>query len=293
MAVLRGDDTGFIAKIFQTDIVQNQLRNQSSATINQIIRKDFERVVIPLPPFQERVKIAETITAFDTHIENLSALIEKKRAVRDGALEDLISGRTRLEGFHEAWTEKPLLDCVELVQGLTYEPDDIVSFGALVLRSSNIQGKRLSLEDNVYVSAYIPQEKMVSKGDILICVRNGSADLIGKNCVLPEMRNTTFGAFMSVLRGDKTGFIAKAFDSEVVQNQVRNRSSATINQITKKDFENIVIPYPSVPEQEAIASALSAMDEEIAALEEERDKMAQIREGAMDDLLTGRVRLKV
>lgn len=78
-----------------------------------------------------------------------------------------------------------------------------------------------------------------------------------------------------------------------MQEQVRSRTSATINQITKKDFESIMIPWPSEDEQKAIASVLATMDEEIETLEIERDKMIQIREGAMDDLLTGRVRLSV
>ena len=259
-----------------------------TAVSGKVIR-DFE-IVIP-PNESEQTAIADTLAAFDTHITNLTELITKKKAIRDGALDELMTGRTRLKGFCGDWEVKRLLDCVRLVQGLTYAPNNVSSYGTLVLRSSNIQDNSLSLEDNVYVNMQIAQEKMIQEGDILVCVRNGSSDLIGKSCRLPALSNTTFGAFMSVLRGDKTGYIAKIFNSLIVQKQVRNRTSATINQITKKDFEDIIIPLPPLDEQIAIADTLSALDKEISSLETERAKISQIRDGAMNDLLTGKVRL--
>lgn len=255
--------------------------------------KEYSSFLVPVAPKKEQDAIADTLVEFDTHIINLSELIEKKKAIRDGALEDLVSGRTRLPGFSGTWKESKLLDHVSLIQGLTYTPENVVPHGVLVLRSSNIQDGFLSLTDTVYVNSRISEDQFVQAGDILICVRNGSSALIGKSCVLPQMPNTTFGAFMSILRGDNTGFISQAFKSEIIQEQVRGKSNATINQITKKDFKSITLKMPGKQEQIAIADVLTAMDDEITALEDERNKMIQIREGAMDDLLTGRVRLSI
>jgi len=189
------------------------------------------------------------------------------------------------------WTESKLLDHVDLVQGLTYTPENVKPHGTLVLRSSNIQDGHLALEDNVYVNSRVPEEKMIQAGDILVCVRNGSSALIGKSCVLPAMNNTTFGAFMSVLRGDFTGFIAKLFESDIVQEQVRGRSNATINQITKKDFKSIVITVPDEPERKAIAGVLDRFDSYITNLAELIEKKKAIRDGALEDLVSGRTRL--
>ena len=189
------------------------------------------------------------------------------------------------------WTESKLLDHVNLVQGLTYTPENVKPHGTLVLRSSNIQEGHLALEDNVYVDSRIPEEKMIQEGDILVCVRNGSSALIGKSCVLPAMSNTTFGAFMSVLRGDTTGYIAKVFESDIVQEQVRGRSNATINQITKKDFKSIAVTMPDGPEQKAIAGVLSSFDSYISDLSELIEKKKAIRDGALEDLVSGRKRL--
>ena len=189
------------------------------------------------------------------------------------------------------WTESKLLDHVNLVQGLTYTPENVKPSGTLVLRSSNIQNGTLSLLDNVYVNVNVSEEKMVQPGDILVCVRNGSSALIGKSCILPKLSNTTFGAFMSVLRGDTTGFFAKLFESDIVQEQVRGRSNATINQITKKDFQSIEVTVPSEPEQKDIAQTLGCFDAYIADLTELIEKKRGIRDGALEDLIAGRTRI--
>lgn len=189
--------------------------------------------------------------------------------------------------YPKDWDESKLLDHVSLVQGLTYTPENVKPTGTLVLRSSNIQNGRLSLDDNVYVNAYVPEEKMVAQGDILVCVRNGSSALIGKSCVLPELKYTTFGAFMSVLRGDTTGYFAKLFESNIVQEQVRGRSNATINQITKKDFQSIQVTVPDKPEQEEIARTLSQFDTYIDDLAELIEKKKGIRDGALEELVRG------
>ncbi|MBQ7215176.1 MAG: restriction endonuclease subunit S [Synergistaceae bacterium] len=283
----------YVSWYFMTETYRNNIKRLVAGGVIQNIKMEhINDLIITLPPLEEQHAIADTLSAFDRHISALSALIAKKQAVRQGALEDLMTGRTRLEGFCGSWKTVKLLDVVRLVQGLTYKPEDVDSHGTLVLRSSNIQDNKLSLENNVYVRARISKEKMIQEGDILVCVRNGSANLIGKNCILPAMSNTTFGAFMSVLRGDTTGFIAKVFESSIVQKQLRGRTSATINQITKKDFESITIPLPPMDEQLAISSVLSALDSELSALNSERAKFSAIRQAAISDLLTGKIRLE-
>ena len=190
------------------------------------------------------------------------------------------------------WAEKSLLECCDLLQGLTYSPSNVQSYGLLVLRSSNIQKGKLVFDDCVYVNCKVDEIKYVKPNDILICVRNGSSTLIGKSCVINKSYNATFGAFMSVLRGDSTGYLAHMFASDVVQQQIRNRSSATINQITKRDFEDIKITIPrNEEEQRAIAATLSNTDEYITSLEKLIAKKRAIKQGAMQELLTGKRRL--
>ena len=285
--------TGYLGYYMNSKIFHDQLLPYiTGIKVSSITRASIRKTKITLPPMDEQIAIAETLSAFDRHLANLSELIAKHEGIRAGALEDLLSGRTRLPGFRGEWRTVKLLDKVKLLQGLTYKSEEVDVFGTLVLRSSNVQNNRLSLNDNVYVRTKIRSEKMIQKGDILVCVRNGSAKLIGKSCVLPEMPNTTFGAFMSVLRGDTTGFIAKVFESSIVQRQLRGRTSATIHQITKKDFEGVIIPLPPVDEQIAIAETLSALDLNISNLKAEHAKISALRTAAINDLLTGTTRLE-
>lgn len=190
------------------------------------------------------------------------------------------------------WAEKSLLECCDLLQGLTYSPSNVQSYGLLVLRSSNIKNGKLVFDDCVYVNCNIDIIKYVKPNDILICVRNGSSALIGKSCVIDKSYDATFGAFMSVLRGDATGYLAHIFASDIVQQQIRNRSSATINQITKRDFEDIKITIPcDEEEQRTIAITLSAADEYIDSLEKLIAKKHYVKQGAMQEMLTGKRRL--
>lgn len=270
---------------------------EGRSSFSQISLPITENYKIPLLSSKQYKAIASTLSDFDEHIDNLTELIEKKKAIRDGALEDLVSGRTRLSEFDGKWEEKSFDDIGDILTGLTYSPDSIRSFGKLVIRSSNVQDDRLVFEDNVFVDRSCVNSEDIKKGDIIICVRNGSASLIGKSAYAISDLNATFGAFMSNFRCKdvrSSSFVYYFTKSLDFKNFVKQILGATINQITKADMKKVVLKIPvDTEEQQAIAQILTAMDEEIESLETEKAKMVQIREGAMDDLLTGRVRLKI
>ena len=108
--------------------------------------------------------------------------------------------QTEIGVIPEDWECVLLLDKSKLLNGLTYTPDNVKNNGLLVLRSSNIQNNQLSLEDTLYVNCIVEDEKKIKDGDIMICVRNGSAALIGKCAQAHRDYDATFGAFMAVLR---------------------------------------------------------------------------------------------
>jgi type I restriction enzyme S subunit len=191
------------------------------------------------------------------------------------------------------WNVKPLGDLGEALIGLTYRPEEVGSDGTLVLRSSNIQDGRLTFNDNVYVRTEVPERIMVSPGDILVCVRNGSRDLIGKTAMIDHRaQGMTFGAFMAVFRSSYSRLLFHTFNSGLFLRQVREQLGATINQITNKSLTAFVIPLPpTLAEQEAIAAALSDADGLIESLEKLIAKKRQIKHGTMQELLTGKRRL--
>lgn len=195
------------------------------------------------------------------------------------------------------WEVVKLSEVIDNFTGLTYTPNNVKEYGILVLRSSNIQNGMLSFMDNVYVDNIdIPKRVIVQDGDILVCVRNGSKNLIGKSARIygAHKRIMAFGAFMTILRTknkNSNKYIHYVWQSSIIQKQIEENLGATINQITNSDINTYIIPLPPLPEQRAIAEALSDVDELITALDKKIAKKRLIKQGAMQQLLTGKKRL--
>ncbi|EJL6904614.1 restriction endonuclease subunit S [Vibrio cholerae] len=201
--------------------------------------------------------------------------------------------QTEVGVIPEDWEVVTLGDIGQTVIGLTYSPNDVADFGTLVLRSSNVQNGKLAYADNVYVNMELPERVIVKQGDILICVRNGSRQLIGKCALIDEnAEGSAFGAFMSIFRTKYSVFVFYQFQSDLIQNQINEIMGATINQITNKDMSGFKITLPSdEKEQTAIANALSDVDALISELEKLIAKKQAIKTATMQQLLTGRTRL--
>ncbi|WP_418346059.1 restriction endonuclease subunit S [Rhodococcus pyridinivorans] len=191
-----------------------------------------------------------------------------------------------------SWPKVRLGDIGQSLIGLTYSPNNVKRSGTLVLRSSNIQDERLSLDDNVYVDSAIPERLLVRENDILICVRNGSRRLIGKSVLLDRrVAGETFGAFMAVYRSDANPFLRYFFQSDDFKAQIDEHLGATINQITNGSLNSFTVALPGPSEQATIVAKLSDIDTLIAALERLIAKKKAIKQGMMQQLLTGRTRL--
>ncbi|MNK63562.1 Type-1 restriction enzyme EcoKI specificity protein [compost metagenome] len=170
--------------------------------------------------------------------------------------------KLRFSEFTEEWKVKKLGEIGEIVNGLTYNPDNIDDSGILVLRSSNVQNRIVTLKDNVFVKT----EKFnpVKENDILICVRNGSKNLIGKNAIIKkDYEGLAFGAFMTVFRSPYNKFVFQWFDTKQYKEIVNKNLGATINSINGSDLKKFKVPFPSYEEQQKISSLLSLIDDRI------------------------------
>lgn len=275
-------------------------------TIQRLYNSIILDTNINLPSIPEQKEIAQTLSQFDTYINDLSELIEKKKGIRDGALEDLISGRTRLDGFRDDWEEKTLKELCYLITKQTGFDYSAEIKPSLVLNRQDgvlpfIQNKDFEkCFINYNTDFYIPKNIAEKYPRILlneVCLLISISGRIGNVGVF----NNRHPAFA----GGAVG-IAKLIDpslaewcmyfliSERGQEQIfKHEKVGAQHNLTIEDVRNLKIQIPSVKERESIINILKSMDEEIEALEAEREKMIQIREGAMDDLLTGRVRLTV
>lgn len=174
------------------------------------------------------------------------------------------------------WDLKKLKFLGTAILGLTYSPEDIVQEdeGKLVLRSSNVQKGRIVYDDNVYVNTEVPAHLIVKKGDILICSRNGSRDLIGKNALISDTeKEQTFGAFMTIFRSKYGPFLRYVLDSNLFHSQLGRFLTSTINQLTVHTLNNFEIPFPPLNEQNAITAFLDKTVPEIDALIAKKEEL--------------------
>ena len=248
-------------------------------TIQRLYNSIILDTEIHLPEKPEQEEIARTLSQFDAYIDDLEELIEKKKGIRDGALEDLISGKTRLEGFEGDWEKIVLSDYLKIKRGkrlvrLQLSCRPVINSCFPVYQNSLVPlgywGKSNVQPNSAFIIA------AGNAGDIGY---SSTAFWAADDCYYFEHCNNISQKYLYYVLLNKQAYI---------YTQTRRTS---IPRLSKDIIEDIQIELPGVDEQDAIATVLTAMDEEIRDLEAEREKIIQIREGAMDDLLTGRVRL--
>lgn len=293
----------FLYYLLSSSYVQKQYEAFAAGSGVQNLNKEVvKKVEVFLPSIPEQESIAETLSNFDFYIDDLAELIEKKKGIRDGALEDLISRRTRVNGFSEPWKQVSFNQVITPKarigwQGLK-KHEYLRSGYSYLIGGTDFRNGTVNLNGISYVS----QERydmdaniQVSVNDVLV-TKDGT---IGKVAIVPELdKPATLNSGVFVFRTNARllpTFLFRVLSSSVFREFIDTLSAgSTIKHLYQKDLKNFEFDIPvDTKEQEAIASILTAMDDEIEALEIERDKMIQIREGAMDDLLTGRVRLTV
>ncbi|EPH0093861.1 restriction endonuclease subunit S [Pluralibacter gergoviae] len=202
--------------------------------------------------------------------------------------------KLRFSQFHSPWCTKTLGEVGEIISGLTYSPENIRNSGLLVLRSSNIQSGRLCFEDCVYVDLIVDDEKKTRKNDILICVRNGSRSLIGKNTLIKEIdQETTHGAFMTVFRGPLNGYVAQLLQTKKFYSQVYSDLGATINSINGGNLKRYSFSFPSdFNETAKVADFLSYIDDKIMLLDKQHKQLCQYKKSIVQNIFSKKLRFK-
>lgn len=207
----------------------------------------------------------------------------------------MIAPKLRFSEFKDEWKSKKLGEIGEFINGLTYSPSDITDDEnkLLVLRSSNIQDSQLAFDDNVFVNLIVEKEKFTQENDILICVRNGSRNLIGKNTIVKSLTyKATHGAFMSVFRSPFNSFIVQLFQTDKYYQYINADLGATINSINGSNIKKYKFYFPSEKEQTKIAEFLSAVDDKISQLSRQLELLNQYKKGVMQKIFSQEIRFK-
>lgn len=265
--------------------------------INHMVTFDLESTGVPqltvpkigekkVPFFRklEQQAIADILSTFDTYISDITELIEKKRAIRDGALEDLVSGKTRLNGEAILWEKTTLAEESFYAKGngsaRKYDYISTENMNANFMGVERYKEKKLVSGTKFEASDVLMANIRPYLKKIWFANFSGkcSADVL----VIRASKNMNAKFLYYSLANDR--FIAYVMDGGVKGIKMPRGDK---KYIMKYEF----LKPQKLEQQQTIADTLTAMDDEIRELEEERSKMKEIREGAMDDLLTGRVRL--
>ncbi|MEJ5201490.1 MAG: restriction endonuclease subunit S [Anaerolineales bacterium] len=291
-------DRDYLLYWLSSKVIQKLI--QSNMTVGaqpKLAIKRIQEFPIVLPPFiEEQRAIAEVLSDVDSLLAALDRLIAKKRAVKQAAMLDLLTGRVRLPGFEGAWRRKELRDIANIFKGQGLSKSKVFKNGQY---PCILYGELFTTYQRVIKEIYSYtdlQEGILSQcGDILIpgsTTTNGN-DLSIAFALLVE--NVLIGGDINIIRltSDEFDSVFLAYYlTHIKRKEIAERSQGiTIIHLYGKDLNDLEIDVPSFREQTAIAAVLSDLDAEITALERERAKWQDIKQGMMNDLLTGKVRL--
>ena len=258
-----------------------------------------------LPPLPEQRAIAAALSDVDALIERLDALIAKKRAVKTATMQRLLTGQQRLPGFSAPWTTKRLGEVFDLLQTANNSRKDLFDHGDIAYihygdihtftkSHLDVQRDRLPFID----AAKVQNAARLQNGDLVMVDASEDYEGVGKSIEVSGLNEHTAvaGLHTFLLRGDDT-YLADGFKgymqhmSDVKDGLHRIATGTSVYGISKTKIKDIDLRLPPVEEQKAIATILSDMDAETEALEARRDKTQALKQGMMQELLTGRTRL--
>ena len=211
-----------------------------------------------LPPLEEQKILADKLWAAYRLKEAYKKLLDATdEMVKSQFIEMVGDPRNNPKG----WPTKRLSELAEYSIGLTYKPEQICDDGTIVLRSGNIQDGKISFSDIVRVNAPIKESLFVKEDDILMCSRNGSASLVGKVAMIPDINEPmTFGAFMTIIRSAEAKYLYLYFQSQDFRERVSEGKSSTMNQITQKMLDKVEVPFPDKDVRETLSAIASQAD---------------------------------
>nr|WP_263436160.1 restriction endonuclease subunit S [Campylobacter upsaliensis] len=183
--------------------------------------------------------------------------------------------------------------------GLVYDPSEIATnenVGYPVLRANNIQNGKIDYKDVIYVAKKIDDKQLAISGDLLMCVRNGSENLLGKTAKI-ENNNFSFGAFTAIIRSDLNNYLYWIFQTEMLKKSISSFIvSIGIGQISQDDIKNFKIPLPPLQEQKEIAEFLDKKCEKInSAIEKTKKQIELVKEyknTLINEAVCGRINLE-
>ena len=266
----------------------------SSRKDPNITSNDIRNFPIACPDRHEQKVIAEALSDADALIESLEQLIAKKRQLMQGAMQELLTGKKRLPGFGGEWEVKPLEEIAEVdSDNLGSDTPFNYTFNYISLEDVDV-GSLRGYSEQIFRTAPSRARRKLKVGDILVStVRpNLQSHLLFTQQQVTWVYSTGFSVVRCKSQYAIPGYVFFHLFGQQITKQIEALlTGSNYPAINGGDVKALEIPVPSIEEQTAIAAILSDMDAGIAALEQQLAKARGIKQGMMQELLTGRIRL--
>lgn len=265
-------------------------------------------ILVPFPAEAEQQAIAQALSDIDESIQSLERLIAKKRDLKQAAMQQLLTGQTRLPGFSGEWPERSFADLFVFSGGFSASREQLSHVGHCYLHYGDIHTTARTCIDlrtdadsiprlNIALGQVAPAS-LLADGDVVFVDASEDVDGTSRHVVVANPEGIPFisGLHTIVAKG-KDGSLDReykrfCFQAEAIKRQFRFYAVGTkVSGVSKTNITRMSMRVPSLPEQKAIAEILSDMDAEIAALEARLTKTRDLKQGMMQELLTGRTRL--
>ena len=311
-------DADFYLNILRSRFGQKEISNYTKSGVQPSLNlSDVDKFLLPYPSLPEQRSISQALSDVDRLIAALDRAIDKKRAIKTATMQQLLTGKKRLPGFGEGkgyqqtevgvipkdWCIKPLKTVSSMSgrigwQGLKQEEFTFNDIDPFLITGMNFKDGKIRWEEVYHILERRYQEAkniQLKDGDILM-TKDGT---IGKLLYvedIPFPRKASLNSHLLVFRPLNSYYDPKFLFYQLSSKQFAdyvdlNKSGSTFFGITQEAVGNYNAYLPSIEEQCAIATVLSDMDAEIAALETLLAKTQALKQGMMQALLTGRVRL--
>lgn len=287
-----GITQNFLFSLLQTeDFFKYSVSVSKRSGMPKINRDELNAYCFLAPDEEEQNIIGNFLLNIDNLITLHQSKCDKLKIIKKLMLNNLFpkngekNPKWRFNGFNDDWEQRKLEDFVSFYSGLTYTPDDVRDSGTLVLRSSNVKDGEITLDDNVYVSPETVNSENVKPGDLVVVVRNGSRNLIGKHAQIKHlMHNTVIGAFMTGIRSEHAEFVNALLDTPRFKRDVDINIGATINQITGYMFSHMEFMVPSEREQDQIGAFFRDLDHLITLHQSEVERLKKVKQFFLDKM---------
>lgn len=270
------------------------MQNTVKATVDSLRLPTFQNFLIGLPLLQEQSAIATALGDVDALLSAQDALIDKKRSIKQGTMQELLTGKRRLPGFSGTWEVKRLEDLAEIdPENLRANTANDYSFNYISLEDVD-SGALRGHSEQIFATAPSRARRKLRVGDVLVStVRpNLKSHLLFSEKDNDWVCSTGFSVVRCFTGLSHPSFVFMHLFSAGISSQIDALlSGSNYPAINSRDIKKLTIPVPPYKEQAAISEALSDMDAEITGLETQRAKIAQLKQGMMQELLTGRIRL--